>query len=63
MKHWAKSRTVWLGIGVGLLGGLQVGLESNPMPEPWGGLVVMGIGGAVVMLRKLTTQPIGGADG
>lgn len=59
MKDWAKSKTVWFGLAVGVLGAIQTTLQTAPIPEPWGGLVLAGIGAAIVALRAVTTQPIG----
>lgn len=58
MKSWIKSKTVWLGIAVGVLGVVQTTLETAPLPEPWGGLGLTALGALIVTLRGLTTQPI-----
>lgn len=58
MKSWVKSKTVWLGFGVGLLGVIQATLETAPIPEPWGGLALGVLGAAIVALRAITSQPI-----
>lgn len=58
MKSWLKSKTVWLGFGVGILGVVQATLETAPIPEPWGGLALGVLGAAIVTLRALTTEPI-----
>lgn len=58
MKSWIKSKTVWLGVGVGFLGVIQTTLETAPIPEPWGGLALSLLGAAIVALRAMTTTGI-----
>lgn len=62
MKAWFRSKTVWLGLAVGVLGVVQTTLQTAPIPEPWGGLGMAILGAGIVALRKMTTQPIGAED-
>lgn len=61
MKAWFKSKTMWLGAGVVLLAAFQE--IAGTMPEEWGGPITAGIGVAIMVLRSVTTQAIGKADG
>lgn len=58
MGNWFKSRTVWLGVIVGVLGVVQTTMQTAPLPEPWGGLGLTVLGAVIVGLRGLTTGPI-----
>lgn len=58
MKSWIKSKTVWLGMVVGVLGVVQTTFQTAPIPEPWGGMAMAVLGAAIVGLRALTTEPI-----
>jgi len=58
MKDWYKSKTMWLGISVGLLGTIQTALATSPLPAEWIGPIGMGLGALIAFLRKLTAEPI-----
>ena len=60
MKSWIKSKTVWLGLIVGVLGVVQGTLETAPIPEPFGGLALGVLGAVIVALRAMTTEAISG---
>lgn len=60
MTKWLKSRTVWLGVIVGVLGVVQSTIETAPLPEPWGGIGLTVLGAVIVGLRGLTVGPVGG---
>ena len=60
MKTWFTSRTNWLGLAVLVMGSMQEWLASAPIPQEYVGFVTMGTGAAIMVLRKLTTGPIGG---
>lgn len=62
MKAWFKSRTMWAAFGVGVLGLMQVALETAPIPEQFMGLVVMGIGFLIAGLRAVTSKAVGAGD-
>lgn len=61
MKSWAKSKTMWVGFAVGILGVVQSTLESAPMDAQTSGMVMGAIGAVMMFLRTITTQPIGKA--
>lgn len=63
MKAWFKSKTVWVGIAVGILGVLQQAAETAPIPDQYSGLVLSIFGVLTVGLRAITTGPIGRRDG
>lgn len=60
MKAWFKSKTVWLGFTVGMLGVVQGTLETAPIPEPFGALALGVLGAVIVALRGVTTEAISG---
>lgn len=60
MKKWFTSRTNWLGLVILVMGVTQEWLATAPIPQEYQGFITMGIGGAVMVMRKLTTGPIGG---
>jgi hypothetical protein len=62
MKEWFKSRTMWLGFGVGLLGLVQATLASAPLEAQTQGIILGVIGAAIGVLRKLTTTAIGSGE-
>ena len=54
-----KSRTVWFAIALAVLSVLQGFVLQLPIP-PWGHAVVGSvIAAAIVVLRAVTTQPLG----
>ncbi len=55
MKKWYKSKTVWMGVIVAVLGVLEYLQSSN-----WMDLKTTVIGALVVFLRAITALPIGG---
>ncbi len=60
LKTWFTSRTNWLGLAVLVMGVVQEWLASAPIAEEYQGFITMATGGAIMLLRKLTTGPIGG---
>jgi hypothetical protein len=58
MKNWIKSKTMWVGFGVGLLGLIQATLETSPLDPQYQGLITGGIGVAMMGLRVITTKPL-----
>lgn len=62
MKKWFQSKTMWLNLGTVVAGsvvvGMQTGLETNPMPEPWGGIVLGLLGAVNMFLRSRTSTGI-----
>lgn len=60
LKTWFTSRTNWFGLAILVMGSMQEWLASAPIPEEYGGLVTMGTGAVIMILRKLTTGPVGG---
>jgi len=62
MKKWFKSKSVWLGLATVTAGALTVGIQqtlgTNPMPEPWNGIVLGIVGAAAVYLRTITDTGI-----
>lgn len=63
MKAWFKSKTLWVAFGIGFLGLIQTTMETAPIPEAYAGLVTIGIGFVVGVLRAVTTKAVGAADG
>ena len=61
LKKWFTSKTNWFGLAVLVMGSVQEWLASAPIPEEYQGFVTMAVGGGIMVLRKLTTGPIGGA--
>ena len=59
MNKQMKSKTNWLGTAVLILGTIQTGLPevAHYLGDKMG-LINMGIGVAIIILRQLTTQPI-----
>jgi hypothetical protein len=54
-----KSRTVWFAIALAVLSVLQGFVLQLPIP-PWGHAAVgSAIAAAIVVLRAITTQPLG----
>jgi len=54
-----KSRTVWFAIALAVLSVLQGFVIQLPIP-PWGHAAVgSAIAAAIVVLRAITTQPLG----
>ena len=58
MKKWAKSKTMWVGFGVGMLGLIQATMETSPMDPQYQGLITGAIGVAMMGLRTITTKPL-----
>jgi hypothetical protein len=62
MKKWFKSKSVWFGLatvtGGAVVVGIQQVLGTNPMPEPWNGIVLSVVGAAAVYLRSVTDTGI-----
>lgn len=54
MKKWLKSRTMWVGFGVGMLGVLQATAETAPLDPQFQGLVTGAIGVLMMGLRTIT---------
>ena len=50
-----KSKTVWFGAALSLLGLLQANVASFNLSPQTQGLVITVIGGAVIVLRAITT--------
>ena len=61
-KAWYKSKTIWMGMITALVAALvqfQVVLENADGVPSW----LLGIvGAAIILLRMVTKQPIGGSD-
>jgi len=60
MKAWFKSKTMLAGAGVILLGAFQSITET--MPAEWGGPIAAGIGVMIMILRSVTSTPVGSGD-
>jgi hypothetical protein len=56
-KAWYMSKSLWTGVIVVILGGLQA-LQSLPMNESTAGIVSVVLGVLVVLNRLVTTMPI-----
>jgi hypothetical protein len=55
-----KSKTIWFALALTALGVIeqQYKLIENVVPEAWRGLVFVGIGVVVAVLRVVTTMPL-----
>lgn len=59
MKPRIKSKTYWFGLAVTVLGAIQLYLpEVEHLLAGWSGVVNMGVGVGIVILRELTKEPI-----
>lgn len=58
MKKYHRSRTVWLGGIVSILGVLQSMLVAFPIPPLYQGLGAVLLGLAIIMLRLDTDGPV-----
>ena len=58
MKGYFKSKTVWLGFAVAMLGAVEGLMRDAPMDQSYGGIVMAAIGAAIIGLRSITTQPL-----
>lgn len=56
-KAWYLSKSLWTGVLVVILGGLQAA-QSLPMNESTAGIVSVVLGMLVVLNRLVTTMPI-----
>ena len=59
MKEWFKSKTMWAGFVMGLVGLLQQTAEAAPIPQQWDGLVMAAFGAITMVLRSVTSTSIG----
>jgi len=59
MKNWLSSKTIWVNLGVTLLGGIVTLLQTAPLDPQTIGIAVSVLGAINVYLRSITTQPIG----
>jgi len=55
VKHWYRSRTLWLSIA-----GTVAGLGSLDLPAPWGSILAVAVSVAGAYLRAHTSAPIAG---
>lgn len=58
MKSWFKSKTMWVGFGVGVLGLLQTTLADAPLDPQIAGLVASGLGAVMMFLRSITSDEL-----
>ena len=58
MNSWLKSKTLWVGLAVGLLGLVQSTLETAPLSQQTSGIVMTVIGAVMMILRSVTTDAI-----
>jgi len=59
MKSWLKSRTMWAGFVMGIIGLLQQTAEAAPIPEQYDGLVMAAFGAITMILRSVTNTAVG----
>ena len=59
MKSYFKSKTMWVGFAVGVLGLIQTTMESAPLDPQVSGMVMGGIGAVMMFLRSITTEAVG----
>lgn len=62
MKEWFKSKTMWAGFVMGLVGLLQQTAETAPIPDQWDGLVMAAFGAVTMILRSVTSTAIGSEE-
>lgn len=58
MKAWFKSKTMWAGFALGLLGLVQATLQTAPMEAQTQGLVLGGVGALMMFLRSITSDSL-----
>ncbi len=58
MKNWIKSKTMWVGFSIGLLGLLQATMETSPLSPQYQGIIVSVIGVVMMGLRTITTSSL-----
>ncbi len=56
MKGW---KTILFGAAVAALGSIQLADLATVIPAAYTGLVMAGVGAAIIALRTLTTGPVG----
>lgn len=58
IKGASRSKTIWLGLGLSVMGVIQVNLEvfNTFLTPTQQGLVTIGVGIVVVVLRWVTTE-------
>ena len=59
MKAWWKSRTIWVNV---LGGAVEVGQLLGQLQVVPPGTVAMALAVANIVLRRMTSQPIGATD-
>jgi hypothetical protein len=59
MKEFWKSKTMWFGFVLGLLGLVQTTMADMPLDPQVSGIIVSVIGAASMVLRGLTKTAIG----
>lgn len=59
-QQFLRSKTIWLSMALSALGVLQASMDAfTPYISPQSaGLISVGVGAAVAMLRILTSQPL-----
>ena len=60
MTNILKSRTVWYAIVIAILSVLQGFVFAIPVPAHYQALIGCAIAVGIVLLRAVTTQPLGG---
>ena len=63
MKEFWKSKTMWFGFAIGLLGLIETTMETAPMDPTAQGIMLSVIGGVTLVLRGLTTTAVGTSAG
>lgn len=58
-KAWWKSKTIWANVLGAAAEGIQVFAPVLPIPP---GTITMVLAGVNIILRRVTTQPIGATD-
>ena len=53
-----KSKTIWFGVAVSILGVVEANLGLFNLSPQAQGLVAMGIGIGIIVLRAITTMPL-----
>jgi hypothetical protein len=55
MKHWYRSKTIWLGVLTIAMSGLTAAQEG----ASWQQIAIGCVGAAIILLRTVTDKPVG----
>ena len=58
IKSWIKSKTIWFGAGIAVLGILELLGWTTDFIVKFIGFILIAIGAGIIALRKLTSKKI-----